>query len=112
MPNKNDSADVDPRDQRIADLESQVSSLSKQVENLNSENDIIAKNADVKIDALKKKLREAQAASAVPTQGDIVYLGGVAYQVLGTYRADNTFAEVKRGYVNEGSTLVNIAKEH
>lgn len=57
-----------------------------------------------KIDQLQQSARDALV--------DAVVLGGVTYDITGTYRADNTFSEVKRGHCEEGVTLVAIGKPH
>ena len=85
------AAVVDARDARIAELEK--------------------KNAD-----LTKKLKEAKtepvAAPPASLPSNAVFLDGVQYEIHGTFRADNTFSEVKRGHCEEGVTLVAISRPH
>lgn len=100
MPTKEETENevtVDPRDVAIEQLNDEIYDLR---------NELAIAQKDV--EKLEKKLTASKAA---PT-GDVVYLGGVSYPVLSTHRADNTFAEVKRGHVGEGLTLVAIDKIH
>jgi hypothetical protein len=69
-------------------------------------------------DELEKKLKAANAradkaeAQAKGPQGNHVILDGQCHKVIGVFRADNTFVEVKRGHCDEGVTLVAIDKVH
>jgi len=95
---------VDERDQLIEDLSQESDRQTQKIEDLTKLLD--AARADS--DRLREKLKSAKSA---PT-GDVVFLGGVSYPILSTHRADNTYAEVKRGHVSEGLTLVAIDKQH
>lgn len=44
------------------------------------------------------------------SEGDYVSLDGQVHPIIGVFRADNTFTEVKRGHCDEGVTLVAIPK--
>ncbi len=80
---------------------------------------------DFQIESLKKKLDEANAlvkmlqadlkkVKSLPQvpEGDYASFKGVIYNIIGDYRADNTFAEVKRGNCFEGVTLLAIERQH
>lgn len=97
----------DPRDLQIQQLEAQ---LQKAID----DSAAVQKDANAVIDALTKKLKAVSAKPAAPAApaGDAVVLGGVRHAILGTFRADNTFAPVKQGFCEEGITLVAIAKVH
>lgn len=58
-------------------------------------------------DRAEAKLKSQPAAAS---SKDCVLLDGAAYDIIGTFRADNTFVEVKRGHCDEGTTLVAIKK--
>jgi hypothetical protein len=57
-------------------------------------------------DKAEAKLKLAPGSPA----GDHVVLEGRVYPIVGSFRADNTFVEVKRGHCDEGITLVAIQK--
>jgi len=105
-------------EQRIVELQAQLKAvedthafqakrgdeLETKLGDLQAKHDFQRKRAD-KAEATLK-IRQ----TAVPT--DQVILGGVSYGIVGTFRADNTFVEVKRGHCEEGATLVAIDKVH
>lgn len=69
-----------------------------------------ALNAD-----LTRKLDEALAKLAekvLEVPSDSVSFMGNTYRIIGDFRADNTFVEVKRGHCPEGVTLLAIDKVH
>lgn len=97
----------DPRDARIADLEAKLKATSERLD--------FQKKRALKLEAALKELSERPAAAppgAEERYGFAVYLDGVRCQVLGDFRADNTFVEVKRGHCPEGVTLLAIDKIH
>lgn len=71
----------------------------------------ISEQRQAEIDRLRSVV-EIAASSAVLPQGDVVILNGETHDVVGTFRADNTFMPVKQGYCDEGVTLVAIGKPH
>lgn len=97
----NESETQDPRDARIAQLEAELKSASGKL-------DLQRKRAE-KLEAM---LRTQKSESLPIRSGFEVRVDGVEYHVLGDFRADNTFAEVKRGHCPEGVTLVAIDKPH
>ncbi len=83
-------AATDPRDSQIVSLQKKLSEAQAQIKKLESE--------------LKSK-------PVVPT-GDYASFKGEIHTIIGDYRADNTFAEVKRGNCFEGVTLLAIERQH
>lgn len=63
------------------------------------------------IDTLRRDLA-AKEATAVRPPASAVVLDGEIHPIIGMFRADNTFNEVKRGNCPEGVTLVAIDKTH
>lgn len=55
---------------------------------------------------------EAQLKRTAPEspRGDHAVVGGKSYPIVGSFRADNTFVEVKKGHCDEGLTLLAIDK--
>lgn len=78
----------DPRDEQINQLQAQVAELQAQLK------------------AAKSKKGPQL------LEGDYVSWRGEVHQIIGDFRADNTFAEVKRGHCPEGVTLLAIARPH
>lgn len=102
---------IDPRDARIKELEDLNKALQDEVNELNEHCDQIQDQADRAEARAKDAEKKAKAGKAAPT-GDVVFLGGESHAVVGTVRANTTFDEVKKGNVEEGATLVVIAKPH
>ena len=105
MADSKEPAPVDPRDLQIQQLQAEVQRLTADAAAL-------GKASEKTIDGLQKRLRAATDVKAPASPRDVVYIGDVPHPILGLYRADNTFVEVKRGAVFEGSTLVNIERTH
>ncbi len=106
MANENQAA-VDPRDERITQLETELKAS-------NDRHELQRKRAtklEAELGRLQRKSAEDEAASARPS-GDYVQFRGATYDIIGDFRADNTFAEVKRGHCPEGVTLIAIDKTH
>lgn len=62
---------------------------------------------------LKKQLKDVQSSKGPSApEGDYAFFGGEFHKIIGDFRADNTFAEVKRGHCPEGVTLLAIARSH
>lgn len=111
MPDQTDTAAApDPRDIRIQDLEAQVKSLQAEVNELNEHADQISDGYESRVEKLQAALDRAKASGGQPSDG--VYIGGERHEVLGTFRADNTFVAVKQGFCPEGVTLVAIDRAH
>jgi hypothetical protein len=62
-------------------------------------------------DEAERKLKAKPTAKGV-TEDNVVILDGKVHPIVNTYRADNTNADVKRGYVPENETLVHIGVQH
>lgn len=76
---------------------------------------LLAENVRLTDEVLKLQeemglLRKTKVAKT-PT-GDYVSFKGEHHKVIGDFRADNTFSEVKRGHCPEGVTLIAIEKQH
>jgi hypothetical protein len=122
MANQNENQD--PRDARINELETQLQAVEKthafqaeradkleaDLKTSNEKHEFQKKRAGKLEAALKDLSTSAKAAS--PTSGIVVIVDGVTQTVIGDFRADNTFVEVKRGHCPEGVTLVAIDKRH
>ena len=121
-------AEIEFRDARIKELEEILKATEKTqafqaeradkaeagLKSANEKHSFQKKRAD-KVEAdLARVLHthaEDEAVNQVPT-GDYASFGGTTYAIIGDFRADNTFAEVKRGYCPEGITLLAINKPH
>lgn len=68
--------------------------------------------AIAKVDERQKAIDDLREQTGSADGHDHVILGGVAHEIIGTFRADSTFVEVKRGHCEEGVTLVAIGKPH
>ena len=108
MPNetKTTTEATDPRDAHIKELEGLLAERVEDIEALTED----LKGADGKIAELEKAAKKSSRMQ-LPA-GDYVSLGGVIHPVTATFRADQTFAEVRKGHCDEGVTLVAIAKLH
>lgn len=102
------------QDKKIEDLEPEISVVTNQsnselsrIQEENKNLSIKLKQAEQEIAALNKKLSK----NKMPT-GNYAVFNGTTYEIIGDYRADNTFAEVKRGNCDEGITLLAIQKVH
>jgi hypothetical protein len=115
-------AKVSERDARIKELEAQLQSVEKthafQAERADKlEADLKVANEKHEFQRkratrLESTLKDLQKPSEpIAPEGEIVFKGQ-SYRVLGDFRADNTFAEVKRGHCPEGVTLIAIDKAH
>lgn len=94
-----------------------VADLTKRLKTESEKHAFQKKRADGLEKTLKEREVELEAATkkqaALETAGGrMVFLDGEAHEVIGVFRADNTFTDVKRGYCPEGATLVAIAKPH
>lgn len=122
MANQNENQD--PRDARINELETQLQAVEKthafqaeradkleaDLKTANEKHNFQRKRAE----KLEGSLRDLQSVAKAPAVGAgiVVLIDGVSQSVLGDFRADNTFAEVKRGHCPEGVTLIAIDKKH
>ena len=111
---------------RIAELEgllTEAQSKLKGFEALASRADELNRKASAFEDRVKsfeaevldfetKREKSSQGPDALVGDGGSVFWNGEYHQVIGTYRADNTFVEVKRGHCPEGVTLIAISKSH
>ena len=102
------------RDARISELESQLKSVesthafqAERADGLEQE----LKKLDEKYQFWKKRAGKLEAQSK-SRAGISVTIDGQVQNVIGDYRADNTFVEVKRGFCPEGVTLIAIDKIH
>lgn len=102
---------VDPRDARITDLESKLSAEAETHAFQTNRGDALQKQLDAANAQIKDLQAKAKKGAAAPP-ADGVYIGGTRHDIIGNFRADNTFVEVKRGHCPEGVTLVAIAKNH
>lgn len=107
MPTENDKpakpdADVVKQDDGLA---SELKKSKDRVSDLENQ----LKDALSRVKQVEKKNLEL-AKSAAP-EGDHVVFEGKTYAVKGAFRADNTFAEVKRGHCEEGCTLIAIERQ-
>ena len=104
----------DPRDLRIKELEAQVKDLTGEINEMNEDRDQVEAGYDAEIKDLKKALVAAQKAKPAPVlpDSDCVILDGVRHDIISTVRANTTFDEVKKGFVDEGATLVVIDRKH
>lgn len=128
---KNQNENPDPRDARIKELETQLMAVEKthafQAERADKlEADLKVANeklllqkkradklmADISAKAASEQTKDQKPAGEALSQGNVVFFRGVAYPIIGDFRADNTFAEVKRGHCPEGVTLVAIDRPH
>lgn len=105
-------AQPDPRDLRIKDLEAQVKSLTDELHEQNEAHDEEADQYEAKIKKLEATLAAKPKAAAPATETNAVYLEGQRFDVVKTVRANTTFDEVKKGFVDEGATLVVIDRVH
>lgn len=119
---------VDFRDARIKELEGLLKSveethafqadraekLEAQVKALSEKHSFQKKRADrLESDVAKLAKRQAEDETvAKANSADHVVFDGKTYPVIGDFRADNTFAEVKRGHCPEGVTLIAIDRPH
>jgi len=94
---------------RIKDLEEQLLAAKAQAKSESDKHDFQTRRAD-KLEADLSAAKKSKGPK-MPA-GDFVQLENKIYDVLTTVRADNTFVEVKRGYVSEGATMVVIDKVH
>lgn len=85
-------------------LEGQVRELTRKNKALHK---MLAEQAD-RVRSLEASLESERA----DPNDDYVMLGGKAHPIIGNFRADNTFVEVKRGHCPEGITLIAIDKVH
>jgi hypothetical protein len=112
--------DLASRDTRVKELEADLKSMT-------GRHTFQKNRADRSEEAVKALTQSLEAASSLSTdlvseldslrnsaspKGTHVVLDGVRHDVIGAFRADNTFVEVKRGYCPEGVTLVAIDKKH
>lgn len=111
----------DKRDARITELESllkeqtqkhdfQLKRADKAERALKSSETLVAKTKADLDDVLSAS--QETAADTTELTGDGVVLDGIHYEIVNTVRADNTFAEVKRGFVDEGACMVVINRPH
>lgn len=84
---KVEASGPDPKDEKIRDLE-------------------------LKVADLERKLKKAVAAKDSLPEGDYAKFKGVIYQIIGDFRSDSTYSEVKRGHCPEGITLLAIERPH
>lgn len=96
-------ADLAARDARIKELETDLKSLN--------EKHLAQKKKADRLDGQVKELQGQVEVGSPIVPGFVVYIDGVAYPSIGQFRADNTFADVKRGYCPEGVMLVAINRQ-
>lgn len=108
MPSDKDK-DTTVVDTAVLTHEQKIKELTDKVAALEADNAALAKSAETQIDSLKLQLKER--ATAQPS-GDYAVFGGVTYKIIGDFRADNTFSEVKKGHCDEGITLLAIERPH
>lgn len=113
MPDQTDQTEIDPRDLRIRDLEAQVKSLTAEINEMNEHFDVMEMGHEGHAKVLENQLAalRAQPSVSLPA-GDVVVLAGVVHPILRTVRANTTFDEVKKGYIDEGATLAVIEQKH
>lgn len=123
MANQNENPD--PRDARITELETRLTAVEKthafqaeradklevELKAANEKHDFQKKRAG-KLEAALKDVQITAKVAPVAGSGITVAIDGVTQTVIGNFRADNTFAEVKRGHCPEGVTLVAIDRPH
>lgn len=94
-------------DGRIKELEAELKSVKDKF--------FTQKKRAEKAEALLKDLEKRPVTKVVSDPvgtNDCVILGGISWPIVGNFRADNTFVEVKRGHCHEGLTLIAINKQH
>ena len=89
----------------LADRDARIKALESELKGLNEKHSAQKKRAD-RAEAQAKDLQSRS--ESPPAKGIVVYIDGVAHPSIGQFRADNTFADVKRGYCPEGVMLVAI----
>jgi len=102
---------VQQRDTRIAELEALLKEQTDKHSYQTKRADDLEKRLKVAAAAVRK-YETARAAEAEATASDRVVLDGQEHRIIGAFRADSTFVEVKRGHCPEGVTLVAIDKTH
>lgn len=96
--------ETDDRDARISGLEAELKAANERLE--------ASKKRALKLEAALKDQKEVSRGPTIPSQGISVVVDGVVHPSIGSFRADNTFVEVKRGHCPEGVTLIAIDKQH
>ncbi len=69
------------------------------------------KQAHDEIEKLRADLKKAKAGRAAP-EGNYAVFKGQTYPIIGDFRADQNFTEVKKGHCEEGITLLAIQRPH
>lgn len=93
--------------------EDRIKELEAQLQAVEATHTAQAKRGDElekRVKDLNAKLKVSEAHQTARPTGNHVVLAGKTYAVLDTFRADNTFVEVKKGHCDEGITLVAIQK--
>lgn len=107
--------DGTPVDPRVAELEALLKEQTEKHNFQKKRADGLQKSLDAaitRIDERQKVIDGLRETTGTNDGHDHVILAGVAHEIIGTFRADNTFSEVKRGHCDEGVTLVAIGKPH
>jgi len=89
--------------EQLADRDARIKTLEAELKSLGEKHSAQKKRAD-RLEAQAKEPTEP----LLPEKGVVVFVDRVRFASLGEFRADNTFAEVKRGYCPEGVMLVAI----
>lgn len=104
--------ETETTDLRVAELQALLKEQTEKHSFQTKRADDLEKRLKIAAAAVRKyEAARGQLEVAAPT-GDRVVLGGLDYMITGTFRADNTFVEVKRGHCEEGVTLIAIDKVH
>lgn len=88
---------VDDRDAEIASLREKIEVKDKEIKDLSTQ-----------VKSLSSKKTTEKTVAVEPVDSTHVRVDGKNHKILGMFRADNTFVEVKRGHCHEGVTLVAI----
>lgn len=102
--------DTETTDLRVAELQALLKEQTEKHSFQAKRADDLEKRLKIAAAAVRKYEATLGVREAAAPVGDRVVLGGLNYAIAGTFRADNTFVEVKRGHCEEGITLVAINK--
>jgi len=93
--------------EQLADRDARIKTLEAELKSLGEKHSAQKKRAD-RLEAQAKAVADEPTEPLLPEKGVVVFVDRVRFASLGEFRADNTFAEVKRGYCPEGVMLVAI----
>lgn len=99
---------------KVLELETELSLASEHEHEIDAGYETNITSFENRIKELEKKnadLVKKSKTLSVPS-GDYVVFKGETHQIIGDFRADANFDQVKKGHCDEGITLIAIARLH